>query len=443
MQPDHDSDELQTCLLEEYEAPPLDEQFSAGLIARLQAEVASVSAPAGQSPRRALRSPATAGRVKVACAAIVVSALVLATGYVAWRPADDDGNAIATTQAVSALPTDRTPGVHKSVAIPAAKNGGVDSMALLPIGAVVKTYTPRATVIFVATALGSTPASGPGVPTDRFIYWIVKRVIKGKLTEDVFTSRAWGPVVRTRMTKSYRADIVQRNYVGRETIVMLFARRYAAGASLFHVDHESQIKAQLGKGAIVGTVADVLKPRTAAELNADWRDLSGKEAAAFPAMGRLVASPGNAVAFLGTRLKSTLHAQATPQQRISRLIDNLDHRRFHTREQATKELQALGHVAGPALWQTLAGNPSPECKARVTALLARLKAAPTPEMLRTQRAVQAMEFIGTPEALRLLKKLAAGPPSWLGEQAQAAVRRITRPAAAPRPRANHTQVDIF
>jgi hypothetical protein len=38
MQPEHESDELQALLREEYGAPPLDEQFSAGLIARLQAE---------------------------------------------------------------------------------------------------------------------------------------------------------------------------------------------------------------------------------------------------------------------------------------------------------------------------------------------------------------------------------------------------------------------
>lgn len=45
MQPDHETDELQALLREEYGAPPLDEQFSANLIARLQAEASSQPLP--------------------------------------------------------------------------------------------------------------------------------------------------------------------------------------------------------------------------------------------------------------------------------------------------------------------------------------------------------------------------------------------------------------
>lgn len=45
MQPDHESDELQTLLREEYAAPPLDAQFSADLVARLQAEASPRPSP--------------------------------------------------------------------------------------------------------------------------------------------------------------------------------------------------------------------------------------------------------------------------------------------------------------------------------------------------------------------------------------------------------------
>ena len=53
MQQDHEANELQALLHEEYGAPPLDEQFSADLIARLQVEAAATpTVPA--KPRRSL-----------------------------------------------------------------------------------------------------------------------------------------------------------------------------------------------------------------------------------------------------------------------------------------------------------------------------------------------------------------------------------------------------
>ena len=45
MQPNHEPDELQTLLREEYGAPPLDKQFSANLVARLQAEASKAQTP--------------------------------------------------------------------------------------------------------------------------------------------------------------------------------------------------------------------------------------------------------------------------------------------------------------------------------------------------------------------------------------------------------------
>ena len=45
MQPERESDELQALLREEYAAPPLDPQFSADLVARLQAEALEAQSP--------------------------------------------------------------------------------------------------------------------------------------------------------------------------------------------------------------------------------------------------------------------------------------------------------------------------------------------------------------------------------------------------------------
>src|SRR5262249_14386607 len=44
--------------------------------------------------------------------------------------------------------------------------------------------------------------------------------------------------------------------------------------------------------------------RSAAELEADWKDLAGDSVAGYAALGRLVSSPAGAVAFLGKQLQS-------------------------------------------------------------------------------------------------------------------------------------------
>lgn len=54
MQPNHEADELQDLLRKEYGAPPLDKQFSAGLLTRLQVEVSPVRLKSPVKSRRSL-----------------------------------------------------------------------------------------------------------------------------------------------------------------------------------------------------------------------------------------------------------------------------------------------------------------------------------------------------------------------------------------------------
>ena len=76
MQPDNESDELQTLLREEYAAPPLDQQFSADLVARLQAEASPQTSP---SLKRAI-SPATS---RLSWLAICLSITAIAASLIA------------------------------------------------------------------------------------------------------------------------------------------------------------------------------------------------------------------------------------------------------------------------------------------------------------------------------------------------------------------------
>jgi RNA polymerase sigma factor (sigma-70 family) len=169
--------------------------------------------------------------------------------------------------------------------------------------------------------------------------------------------------------------------------------------------------------------------RSAADLEADWKDLAGDAAAGYAALGRLVSSPGRAVAFLGKQLQG---AEPVDTRRIARLIADLDAEQYPAREQATRELEALAERAAPALRKALAGDPSPEARRRLEALLDRLDGArPSAETVREVRAVEALELIGTPEARRLLDQLAAGPAEApLTQEAKAAAGRLARRAAA-------------
>ena len=147
--------------------------------------------------------------------------------------------------------------------------------------------------------------------------------------------------------------------------------------------------------------------RSEADLEAAWKDLAGDSKVAYAALGRLIASPKSAVAFLDKHLQV---AKPVDAKRIDRLIADLDSAAFETRSRATKELQAMAEYAVPAVRQALTGELSFETKRRLESVLDRLDSSGlSPETLRQIRAVEALEAIGTPEARRLLDKLAAGP----------------------------------
>jgi hypothetical protein len=165
-------------------------------------------------------------------------------------------------------------------------------------------------------------------------------------------------------------------------------------------------------------------PLTAGALEACWAGLGSQDAArAGRALGRLAASPAEAVALLKKHLPP---AAAPDAKRLAGLIADLDSETFAVREAALKELTDLGEVAEPALRSALEKAPSPEARRRLEELLEKLDSLGTAgEPLRASRAVEALEHIGTPEARRLLTALAAGAPgAWRTREAQAALERL-------------------
>jgi RNA polymerase sigma factor (sigma-70 family) len=171
------------------------------------------------------------------------------------------------------------------------------------------------------------------------------------------------------------------------------------------------------------------RPRPAvvdAEAERLWTDLAAEDAArAYAAVRKLADAPGPALALLRRNLPPVAPADA---ERVRRLLRHLDSDRFAVREWASRELEAMGPVAAPALQEALAANPSAEARRRLEGLLNALTAGALPrETLRRLRALGVLEAVGSPEARQVLETVAGGAPlaPETGE-ARAALDRLAR-----------------
>src|SRR5262249_24102141 len=139
-----------------------------------------------------------------------------------------------------------------------------------------------------------------------------------------------------------------------------------------------------------------------------WQRLGDADpAAARLAMADLLRDPG-AVSFLDSQLRAVPRGDA---ETIAALIADLDHPKYPQREKARAGLEKLAGIARPALEQRLKDNPSIEMKQRIVALLERLNGPTTDAgQLRVIRAIEVLEWLGTPEARRVLERLRAAAP---------------------------------
>lgn len=147
--------------------------------------------------------------------------------------------------------------------------------------------------------------------------------------------------------------------------------------------------------------------RTTELLAKSWEDLGSADASrAFDCIRAMIGAPAEATAFLGKQLRPVPQAD---QQRIGRLLDDLDNKEFQVREKARQELEQMEEVARAALEAVIEkGRPTLEQRTRVEQLLAKLDPRNSPERLRTRRAIEVLEHIATPASGRLLEDLAGG-----------------------------------
>jgi RNA polymerase sigma factor (sigma-70 family) len=148
------------------------------------------------------------------------------------------------------------------------------------------------------------------------------------------------------------------------------------------------------------------------ELMRYWDDLADANGAtAYRALTALVLAPEQAIPYLARRLRPVAARSPEERRRTARLIADLDADEFDVREKATAELKRLGESAEPALRVAAAGHPSPELLQRAESLLRELEKSPEgKEWLRLSRAVEVLEWAGTPEARKALAEMAGGEP---------------------------------
>jgi RNA polymerase sigma factor (sigma-70 family) len=188
-----------------------------------------------------------------------------------------------------------------------------------------------------------------------------------------------------------------------------------------------------GRLVSAGTTATVwsvgLRPVTAAGADplSEWEQLGDPDPEkAWPAMGKLAGTPTEALDLIGRQLRPVPNMAA---ESLDRILRNLDADQFEDREAAAKELDRLGALAVPRVKAHLARGPSAEVKRRLESFLADYERSDlSPAELRSLRAVEVLEAVGTEPARKLLAELAGGEPSApLTREAAGAVDRLGRP----------------
>jgi hypothetical protein len=107
------------------------------------------------------------------------------------------------------------------------------------------------------------------------------------------------------------------------------------------------------------------------------------------------------------------------------LVGKLDSEQFVEREKAAQALVRMGPVVQGALQKALGNNPSPQVRAAIEDIAARVTQKAGTEELRLLRSVEVMEMASSAEARAVLKELEEQwPAGRVREAAQETVKRI-------------------
>jgi len=174
-------------------------------------------------------------------------------------------------------------------------------------------------------------------------------------------------------------------------------------------------------GALKGS-RDNRKSMESRSLPRLWDDLKSANASqAYQAIWELVSRRQETAVFLKERLKPVL---PTNQDRIARLIHDLDDKDSSVREKATSDLQALKELAQPALQHALEAGVSLEVQKRIKRIMEGIGPLCSDRLL-SIRVVAVLEYMQTKESIELLEMLAKGATdAWLTKQAKGSLDRL-------------------
>jgi RNA polymerase sigma factor (sigma-70 family) len=168
-----------------------------------------------------------------------------------------------------------------------------------------------------------------------------------------------------------------------------------------------------------------------ARLDALWQTLLEAPDKAYPAVWEMLDHPTEAIRFLKIKLAPVKPADG---QRVRQLLGQLDAETFREREEASRQLLALGEPAVPALRQALKEKRSLEVKARIERLVEALTGGASPDQLRLRRALAVLEWSRLADAHDFLGQLAGGnPTARFTQAAKAAVKRRQGLTGSQRP----------
>jgi hypothetical protein len=170
------------------------------------------------------------------------------------------------------------------------------------------------------------------------------------------------------------------------------------------------------------------KPLSANDLNRLWDTLAAEDAeAGFRAIQSLAADPERGVDYLRSRMAPV---PVVDEERLKRLIADLESDQFAVRDNASRELEKLGESALQALRKAIEDHPGLETRRRLDSLIEMQEGEewkPSAERRRIRRALEVLERAGTAEARRVLTTLASGAPgAWLTLDAKAALERLAQ-----------------
>jgi len=169
------------------------------------------------------------------------------------------------------------------------------------------------------------------------------------------------------------------------------------------------------------------------DLEALWTALGDTQdaATAWQAARTLIRHPVQAVAFLGQKLPRQAEENA---KWLSRRSAELDDDEPAVRERASRALAAYGKAGEATLRKALEKAPSPEVRRRIEEILEKTaKMTLDGSQWRATRGVEALEYIGTPEARKALEALAKDKAdSRLAQEAKESLARwAKRPGSKP------------